>query len=145
MEPISISTISDLDFGGVKPAGAGAGRVTIDPVSATASYEGTAQLDCGAADCLPSPATYLVKGTPGRRYRVQLPDRVVAHSSANPDVQLIVSQLRAASVNLSGEPNRGSIDSKGRDRLHVGGSLIVPATASPGHYTAEVTVAVAYE
>lgn len=145
VEPISISTIADLDFGGVKLIAAKAGSVTIDPSSATTSYQETAKIDCSTADCLPSPATYLIRGAPGRRYRVELPDRVVARSSANPEEELIVSKLEAASINLPGEPNRGLIDSNGRDQLRVGGTLIVPAKASPGHYSAQVTVAVTYE
>lgn len=143
--PLRVTSITDLDFGGIALQSTGAGSVTVDPAGDAPEYNGVRQISCGGSSCPPQPAQFGIKGMGGRNYRVVLPETALANPVAGNATALQVIALHSASVNLPGSSNRGLLDASGDDLIKVGGTLEVPAGTAPGRYVAQLLLVVSYD
>ena len=143
--PLTVTAMTDLDFGGVALQAGNAGSVTLDPVSGSAGYIGVGPIACGETACVPQPAQFEINGIAGRQYRIDLPESAVANPVATGSASLQVNALISASANLPGATSRGMLGADGKDLLKVGGTLNIPSTTTPGHYVAQITLVVSYD
>ncbi len=143
--PLTVTAITDLDFGGVALQTGNSGSMTLDPVSGSASYIGVGPIACGEAACMPQPAQFEINGIAGRQYRIVLPESAVANLVGGGGSPLQVSAITSASANLPGGIDRGLLGGDGNDLLTVGGTLDIPSGTAPGHYAAQITLVVSYD
>lgn len=143
VEPIRVEPLADLSFGCI--AVAGSGTVAIDARSGAARPFGGIRLLEGAPGCASHPALFAISGEATRSYRFTVDPDVIAVHVAQPEVTLAVRGLHGVGGNPAEGEGIGTLDGAGRDRLRVGGTLLVPAGTRAGHYKARVKVTVAYE
>ena len=139
--PLRITAESDLDFGCL--VAHGDGEVAVSSADGSASYTGGVQ-SVGGAGCSHAPALFAVAGASGREYRYLVEPVAYASHSMFADERLLVRDLAGSSGHASASGSTGLLDPAGRDRLTVGGTLVVPEGARPGRYRARITVTVAY-
>ncbi|MCY1669502.1 DUF4402 domain-containing protein [Novosphingobium sp. SL115] len=138
----------DLAFGAVF-ANQSAGTVTVRNTGGVI-YRGGAQQACLPDACnIPHPALFLVQGEPGRAYRVEIPEQVLATGQSaqpggGPAVALIVDQLQCVSDSKPSASGLGQLDTQGLDRFRIGGTLHLPAGLPAADYRAVVQVIVTY-
>lgn len=146
VEPLAVTTVNDLEFGGIAvPAGVG-GSVNVDAASGEASYGGAAGFVClGGSACGTRAATFAVNGEAGRGYIVTLPASARAFPVTGSGPGLIVDQLTSSSRNQPDAVLSGRLDTSGDDVLRVGGTLQIPAGTPAGSYHAEVQIVVSYD
>lgn len=148
VRPLLVAQEEDLVFGAVF-AGNAPGRVTVT-ASARTIYQGGVQAACVQGACsLPHPARFVVKGEPGRSYRVEVPDSVQAIGNAiggasAPATTLTVSGLLVDTSSTPGSGGNGWLDEAGQDRFTVGGTIQIPARLPAANYRANVPVIVTY-
>ena len=152
--PIAVRQISDLDFGVVAAGSGQAGSVTILPGIAAARYAGSAGQACSADGDCPAPhfASFEVSGEAGRAYSIAAPASVALSGeplgdgqegiAATPVLQVEAIGLRSVSRPDAGPAGR--LDSLGRDRFDLGGTLRLPATMAPARYRVSIPVIVTY-
>ncbi len=133
LRSLTVTADGELRFGQL-PRGAGRAPLTVraGPLSA-AGRPGAAQ---GV------PATVVLRGDPGRTYRVILPQTVRTTTGSHPVGALSVWSATLGDITQS---RIGQLDADGQDTLSVGGVLTPPADAPPGDYRANVPVQIAYE
>ncbi len=144
--PVQLTTISELEFGGVD-AGDADGTVILDPITNERTSPGNVVPLHGGSH---SRAEFLVTGTPSSSYTITLPPSEISISeqtverdeSGNPLSSLIVIDLLAFSTTLPGITLVGQIGLDGTDTIFVGGTLLVPTTAKQGSYRGDVAVTV---
>lgn len=146
VEPLAITTINDLEFGGIAVPATLGGSVTVDAASSNASYGGAAEYVClQSSSCGTRAATFAITGEAGRGYIVTLPASAFALPVSGSGPSLLVDQLASSSRNQPGTASGGRLDASGTDLLRVGGSLQIPAGTPSGSYRAEITIVVSYD
>lgn len=146
--PLIVTREADLAFGALF-AGSQAGAVTVSSDGET-TYLGGAQFACAPAACASAhPAGFTVQGEAGRSYVVTVPTQITAFGTATDGsglavVPLSVSAITVKSASRDSIGAGGQLDSTGRDRFQVGGTLEVPANLAPAQYTAVMPVIVTY-
>jgi hypothetical protein len=127
---LHLSNVSALEFGAIIPGDA-AGTFRIHPDGRTSvAGPGRIRLYRG----VPAPAEFLVTGTAGTEYSIELPTRIVLHG---PGKDMEVHDFE---VNL---PRPGVVP-RGGFTFRVGASLSVPADQPPGRYEGLFLVAINY-
>lgn len=148
VSPLVVAREQDLAFGAVF-ANQSAGTVTVRNTGGVI-YQGGAQQACLPGACnIAHPALFAVQGEPGRAYRVEIPEQVLATGqSAQPGggtaVALIVDQLQCISDSKPAASGLGQLDTQGFDRFTIGGTLHLPAGLPAADYRAVVQVIVTY-
>ncbi|NML96170.1 DUF4402 domain-containing protein [Novosphingobium sp. TW-4] len=146
VQPLMVTKVGDLQFGAVV-SGEREGAVTVNWDGQT-SYRGGTQMPCPGAPCgKPSPALFTIRGAPGASYSIELPSYVLAIGRSPAGVALpplLATGLIAKAESRSGAGNSGQLDEQGYDRIQIGGTLILPARAAAGTYSADILVAVSY-
>jgi len=147
VRPLVVTREQDLAFGAVF-AGNVPGLVTVT-ASARVVYQGGVEAACVQGLCsAPHPASFLVRGEPGRSYRVEVPDSVqatgVLAGGSGPAAALTVAGLMVDTISTPGTGGSGSLDDSGQDRFTVGGTLQIPAQQPAANYRASVPVIVTY-
>jgi len=140
--PLHLKAKKDLRFGTIAECGKAAGAVTI---AATGARTATGvRLERGHDH---GPALFQVKGAAGAGYVITLPSSVTAErrSSKHGAGTLQVVDLTLFTRTLSGTGAAAKLDARGEDQVKVGGTLLVPKSAKPGHYSAEIALAVSYQ
>lgn len=146
--PLRVESITQLDFGYLLP-NAHDGEVKITP-TANRQIIGHVNLLPG----LYAPATFAITGMPNVYYAVMTPSTLVFRTQNelldyfdihHPVSDLLVKDFTTFSLNLRGGDHRGLLGVRGNDLLSVGGTLVVPAAAAPGHYRGLVPISVAYQ
>lgn len=140
--PLHLKAKKDLRFGTIADCGKSAGTVTIAATGARTSSG--VRLERGADY---GPALFQVKGAAGAGYVITLPSSVTAERRwAKPGAGgLQVVDLTLHSRTLGGTGANAKLDNRGEDQVRVGGTLIVPKTAKPGYYSAEIAMVVSYQ
>lgn len=122
---------TDLDFGVIIPDASSDGSVSLS-ASATPTYNPTTVTTLGSSY---SAASFSLNGTPGATYTVSLPaDGFVVGSDGSDNLE----------INTWSSSASGTIPVGGSETFYVGGVLDVPAGFTPGQYTANFKVTVAY-
>ncbi|WP_395393521.1 DUF4402 domain-containing protein [Novosphingobium sp. BL-8A] len=146
VNPLSVRSLSDLDFGSVGDVGAQGGSLVVAPGGGKARYAGAARSACIAdgTDCAsPHAARLRVEGEPGRAYRVVVPESVLAHSADGmPTLPVTGLTVRTDSRPQAGA--QGVLDHAGGDGFEIGGELRIPPGTEASHYRAQVPVIVVY-
>lgn len=153
LQPLTVTRVSDLDFGAVFAARQVAGTVTVGPDSAVA-YGGGAGAACVSGACArPHASRFAVTGEPDRAYTISAPARLTATGTApggsapgQPESlpPLLIESIAVRTASRPGAGANGLLDSAGNDFFDVGGRLLVPAGAPSGHYRADLPVVVSY-
>lgn len=144
--PLRVETLSDLEFGTVAVAAEAGGTVTIDPKSGLAHYHGAAVSHCAAnTPCVTRAARFRILGEAGRRYIVELPGHILAHSDNPASPSLSVERLTFASRNAPSAETGGVLDQRGEDFLSIGGTLVIPAGTPSATYRAQIQLVVVYD
>lgn len=140
--PLHLKAKKDLRFGTIADCGKSAGTVTIAATGARTSSG--VRLERGGDY---GPALFQVKGAAGAGYVITLPSSVTAERRwAKPGAGgLQVVDLTLHSRTLGGAGANAKLDNRGEDQVRVGGTLIVPKTAKPGYYSAEIAMVVSYQ
>jgi len=125
--PISLHKDADLNFGSIVPSG-DAGTVTVN----SESRSNTGGVSFVNQSSSWSAAHYTVAGEPTFTYNISF-DGSFNISDGTHDM----------GVSTSG-PSSGTLDASGNDNFYIGGTLSVPANATPGTYTATFNTTVAY-
>jgi hypothetical protein len=157
IHPIVLIWEQPLAFGGIIPDNVNAGTVTVAPASSpvtTSAYVpgsptavNVTLLNTPATGTAPGPATFLVQGESNYTYAVTLPNAVIVHIDNITDnsIQMIVDQFTS---DLPGSPltpvGHLSNTPTGAQYFSVGGTLHVPAGETPGQYSGQFQVSVAY-
>ena len=139
-EPLTVAMVADLRFGALA-SGDIPGTVTV-PTQGT-RFPGGGAILLGNANF--GPAEFAVTGQPDATYTIMLPDSVtIQHDSgANPD--LLADTLTSLSTTFGVQGTTGKVGLDGTDSVYVGATLQVPANASNGNYSGEITITVAYD
>ncbi len=140
--PLHLKAKKDLRFGTIADCGKSAGAVTI---AATGGRTASGvRLERGGDY---GPALFQVKGVSGAGYVITLPSSVTAERkhSRHGAGTLQVTDLTLLSRTLGGTGAAAKIDARGEDQVRVGGTLIVPKSAKPGYYSAEIAMVVSYQ
>lgn len=142
VQPISVSSIANLDFGMV--ASSGPGTVEFRAGASAATYGGSARPACAGARSCPNPhaARFEASGQASRNYRIAVPDEI---RISGPSSGLVVAEFTVWTASQPGTGARGRLDLEGRDIFEVGGRLVIPAALPPGHYSVTVPVIVTYD
>jgi len=146
LAPIHVKNVSPLDFGILLPS-SHSGEVKITPF---AYREVT-----GDVDLLPAvyaPAQFALTGVPNMYYSITAPNTVAflpeSGTPAGPPgspIPLEARDFTTYSVTLHSTELNGRLNPYGHDLVSLGGTLVVTAKASPGHYLGFVPIAVAYQ
>ncbi|MGB3739333.1 MAG: DUF4402 domain-containing protein [Pontixanthobacter sp.] len=145
VRPMSIEPAGDLQFGSIAVMAGRGGSVTVDPRTGAATYNGAARPVCAGGDpCNAAPALFVIRGDGNRRYRLTLPETVIARSADAPGTRLRVDGLSAFAMNGGTSGPDGVLDADGRDRVQVGGTLRIPVGTPPGRYAARILVVATY-
>lgn len=131
LRSLTVTANGELRFGQL-PHGAGRAPLTVRSAPAPARGGGA-----GSA-----PATVMLRGDPGRAYRVVLPLSVRTTTGSHAVGQLSVWSATVGDIT---ESRIGQLDSEGYDTLSVGGVLTRPHDAPAGDYRASVPLQIAYE
>ncbi|WP_395327935.1 DUF4402 domain-containing protein [Novosphingobium sp. BL-8H] len=148
VQPLSVRSLSDLDFGSVGDVGAQGGTLVIAPGDPAARYAGAAHPACivGNANCAgPHAARLRVEGEPGRAYRVVVPESVQAHSAEGEAMAAL--PVTGLTVRTDSRPQAGAqgvLNHAGGDGFEIGGELRIPPGTEASHYRAQVPVIVVY-
>ena len=153
IQPITVTTTADLDFGTV--ASDTTGLVDILPATSPALYSGGAHDACNADSTCHAThaASFTVAGEAGRSYTITAPQSVsitphpVAGSAAGSDLlppSLLVDAITIRTASRPDSGANGQLDGTGQDHFEIGGRLIVPAALSPARIVTQITVIVAY-
>lgn len=142
--PLAVTREADLDFGTLASAPGTPGQVTVMPLTGSVSYAGGASGVCAASCPPPHAARFAVQGEPLRSYRVSLPARLtIAPAASGGSTAVIVDSLVAATHSNPADA-AGTLGNDGHDAFEIGGTLHLPADASPGRYSTQVPVIVNY-
>jgi len=137
--PLRVIMAHRLRFG--RPLGRGrALAVTLAVPAAPAGGADPAQAGGSAAGG--SPAVVLIRGDPGRAYRVALPREIRTVSGRHPVRHLTIWSATLGDVTRT---RIGQLDASGRDTLSIGGVLYAPFGLTGGPYAADVPLQIAYE
>jgi hypothetical protein len=124
VSPITITKVTDLNFGNIAVDAVGGGTLELTPGS-TRIPSGGVTLP-GTTGTV-SAASFTVTGTSGFTYSITLPaDIMLTHS-------LGMDQMQAN--NIVSTPNGAGTLVGGTDVINVGATLDVPPAATPGVYT----------
>jgi len=145
VQPISVTQTADLDFGAIVGDRQQGGSVTIAPDGSGAAYAGGASAVPGYAPA--HAAGFAVSGEAGRAYTISAPATLtitgeMLSGGAAPSLTIAALRVRTASRPASGPA--GLLGADGRDSFAVGGTLVLPAAATPAHYRASLPVIVTY-
>ncbi len=145
IEPLTITKLSDLDFGDLVVTTGG--TVVLTPV-ATPTCATTGGV-IHSAECVP--ATFGGSGTPGQRVRVRRPiNRTITLSGPGTD-------MTVTDITINGDPTLTSVQSNpnwerftinapdGTFIFRVGGTLNVNAAQMPGVYTGTFDIRLDYQ
>ncbi|MFQ5618409.1 MAG: DUF4402 domain-containing protein [Rhodospirillales bacterium] len=127
LEPISISSSADLDFGTMLTTGT-AGTVTVTPAGARSS------VNVDLFGGIPSAASFDVTGEPGAAYAITLPSSATLTSGGNTMTVDTYTHDAGAAPTLPG----------GSDTFNVGATLNVGGAQAPGTYSGTFDVTVNY-
>ena len=136
---------ADLDFGAIVSDRTQGGTVTIAPDGSGAAYAGGASAVPGHAPA--HAAAFAVSGEAGRAYNVSAPDTLTITGEAlggGAAASLSISALSVRTTNRPASGPAGLLGADGTDSFEVGGTLILPAAATPAHYRASLPVIVTY-
>jgi spore coat protein U-like protein len=125
--PISVSNVSDLDFGNLTPNGS----ASVVNVSATGVRTGPADVLVGGGS--PNPATFVVDGDLGRAFTFSLPVDGVLLSSGT-DTMMVDGWTSDAPATLADGPTP----------VNVGAALHVAPTQPAGAYAGTFAVTATY-
>ena len=154
ISPVAVRQIRDLDFGVLAANADSAGSVKIAPGESAAIYGGSAHAACASSAQCPSPhfARFEVFGEANRAYTIAAPAHVsvageqigggVAPPSAVP--LLVIDDIEIRSASRPDAGRAGRLDSSGRDRFDLGGTLRLPAATPPARFRISVEVIVTY-
>lgn len=141
VQPIGVVPVADMEFGTITQTPGTGGTVTVAPGVAGAQFGGGASAVCTGAVCITAhPAAFAISGEAARSYAVSLPQTISARADGGQS-NLAVSALTVRSANGGNSPR---LDSAGRDRLEVGGTIVLPADQPPAHYRASFSITVNY-
>ncbi len=129
--PLSIDITTKLDFSRAALTGKGAGQIKVDPQSGSSMQGGIVALGGYAAA-----GTVILKGTPGRAVRIDMP-RTVRMTSASGGVIEIINFR----TNLGPAPR---LDMAGQLSFSFGGDLVVTGNLS-GKFRGRIPITAQYE
>lgn len=140
--PLHLKAKKDLRFGTIADCGKSAGTVTVAATGGRSSAG--VKLERGGDY---GPALFQVKGAAGAGYVITLPASVTAERrwARHGAGTLEVVDLTVLSRTLGGTGAAAKLDSRGEDQVRVGGTLLVPKSAKPGYYSAEIAMVVSYQ
>lgn len=142
--PLAVTREADLDFGTLASAAGTAGQVTVVPLTGSVSYAGGTSGICAASCPPPRAARFAVQGEPLRSYRVSLPARLTIGLVAGGGGTAVIVDSLVAATRSNPADAAGTLGNDGRDAFEIGGTLHLPADASPGRYSTQVPVIVNY-
>lgn len=134
LRSLTVEANGELRFGQL-PRGAGRAPLTVPAAPAAAGAFGG-----DAAER--APATLVLRGDPGRAYRVVLPLSV---RTTNGDHAVGSLSVWSATLGEITQSRIGQLNSEGYDTLSIGGVLTRAANAPAGDYRASVPLQIAYE
>lgn len=129
--PITLSKVTDMDFGKVVPNGTSAGTVALSAAASTTPTASGVTLLTSSK----SAAKFTVGGTVGQTYALTLPASAVNLGFTGLDVDTFTSAT-AGSGTISATAASNDI--------YVGATLHVPATVTAGTYSGAFNVSVNY-
>jgi hypothetical protein len=140
IQPLTVTYVGDLAFGRLHTdAGHGTGTVTVKPGPTPTRTAVNAHLTPGGAF---APAVTMVRGEPGRLYRVSLPTGVkTSQGGLSVSAFTIWSAVRG-DITASGV---GQLGPDGKDTIRVGGTVTVPPKTTPQAFNADPAITVSYE
>ncbi len=154
VSPVAVRQIRDLDFGILAANADSAGFVKIAPGGSVAIYGGGAHTACASPAQCPSPhfAQFEVSGEANRAYTIAAPAHVsVAGEQVGDGVTpglapplLVIDDIEICSASRPDAGRAGRLDSSGRDRFDLGGTLRLPAATPPARFRISVEVIVTY-
>jgi hypothetical protein len=149
LQPLTLSRLSDLDFGVLAASQTLGGAVTIDPANGAQYAGGTSPACLGGGACPPVHASqFSVHGEPARSYVVSTPAALVAsgslQGSAASAPELTIESLTVRTQSRPASGPSGTLDINGQDTFSVGGTLVVPAGTGAAHYQATLSVIITY-
>jgi hypothetical protein len=147
--PLHVKGLTQLDFGILLP-GSQKGEVKVTPTFKR-HVSGRVTMFPGIF----APASFTVKGVPDTYYTVSTPSSLVFRAGGlfsalfkfgrAKTSSLHVKDFTTYSQTLRDGGHRGLLGRHGRDRLSVGGTLVIPPDAAPGHYTGYVPISISYQ
>jgi hypothetical protein len=93
-------------------------------------------------------AHFNIRGQANEMYNIHVPTTLTfireggVHSNGISSLE--VNNFVSYSENSGEASSKGTLDDKGLDAVHVGGTLVVPINVSPGRYSGEVPLTVTY-
>jgi|GEM_PF-4894875 len=141
VSPLQTWVISPLRFGRVHPGNDG-GVIKIHPQSNRRHFGGTTYPLRGWRG---HRASFFVKGEKLRAYTINLPSEVYITKRFGAGLPMLVTNFQAYSKNKKEVGTVGVLNRLGIDLFFVGGDLVLTSAASPGFYTANIDVVVAYQ
>ncbi len=134
LRSILMTKNSDLVFGRIALPSAGAGTVTIDPVTGVRTVTGGTPLGATA----PSRANFTVSGEGGQTFSVTVP-ATFQLTGPTPPLTVTTTNSAGPTPTLS-----AALGAQGTFDLGVGGSFPIDATTTVGDYSGSFIVTVAY-
>jgi hypothetical protein len=129
--PLSIDIMASLDFARVAATASGGGSAAIDPATREQRLAGNAV----ALGGYPVAGEVVVRGTPGRAVRIDLPAEARLSTAAGGSVAL---------VDLSTDlPPAPRLDAAGVLRFRFGGRLLIGPGAN-GHFRGRIPITASY-
>lgn len=137
IQPITLTKVSDLQFGAIVKPSLGSNTISIDETTGARSISngGNAALVAGGS----SRAVYTVKGKGGQVFSITVPKRFDMVQDGGSETLKVTLEATATEGVLS-----GSAGSTGSASFGVGGSFIVHKTTPAGSYSGSFDVSVAY-
>lgn len=140
IRPLQVQPLKELSFGRLLPNASG-GQVRISATNER-FVEGADLSIRGKY----SPATFVISGSPDVAYNIVTPSFLEFSSSKFPNkTALRVTDFTTLSRTSKETHNNGTLNSNGKDRLYIGGTLIVSPLAAPGRYKGIVPITVTYQ
>lgn len=140
IEPIAITTATDLVFGDFAPGGGGS--VTV----ATNGARTASGPILSTAGATPTAAKFDVTGNANSTYSISTSAAAsLSDSAATPNTMALTvfSDLTGGGA-TTGTASSGTLSAGGTESIYLGGELTVGGTQAAGTYTGDVTVTVEY-
>lgn len=130
--PLTLEIATKLDFSRAAQSGHGGGVIELDPLNGTRRVAG-GMIDLGG---LALAGTAVVRGTPGRGVRIDMPGQARMTSSTGG-----VVEIHGLRTTLSSNPR---LDQTGRLEFSFGGKLLVRGNVA-GTFRAQIPITAQYE
>lgn len=137
VERLSIDCKTPLDFGSITSSGNG-GTIVVSPENkrhVTGDVRVRGKFRREICD---------VRGARDKLYSIHTPQSVTFFTTGSANNPLAVKDLTTFSVNKNVSASVGDLSATGKDRIYVGGTLVVPAHAAQGGYRGLIPITVSY-